>query len=497
MNEKILIVDDNKRNIQVLAGFLANNDYQVEYALDGPRALEWLKDENFDLVILDVMMPMMDGFQVCQAMKQNEATRDIPVIFLTARSDSESIIRGFQAGGVDYISKPFNSWELLTRVRTHIDLKISHDQLKNQNQNLGKAVDTKTAELKSAFDDLQKAYDEIRQLKERLQSENTLLKEEIKLHKKFDDIVGHNDSLKKVLHQVEQVAQTDATVLIMGETGTGKELIARAIYNHSKRKSKTFVKINCASIPATLIESELFGHEKGAFTGALAKKIGRFELAHQGTLFLDEIGELPAELQPKLLRVLQEGEFERIGSNTTIRADVRIIAATNRNLLEEVQHGRFRSDLFYRLNVFPVHMPALRDRKTDIPDLVRYFINKTSQKLNKEIHTVPQLAIKKLYEYDWPGNIRELENIVERAVILSTKGTFEVGDWMFQSEKVKNDTGIKTLEEVEKEHIERVLQHTGWRIRGDNGASNILGLKPTTLESRMQKLGIKTSRQSG
>lgn len=496
MNEKILIVDDNKRNIQVLAGFLTNNNYLVEYALDGQKALEWLKEEKFDLVVLDVMMPGMDGFQVCKAMKSNETTRDIPVIFLTAKTDSESIIRGFQAGGIDYISKPFNSWELLTRVKTHIDLKVSHDKLKNVNITLEELVNEKTAQLKEAFDNLKLAYDEINQLKEKLLSENTMLKEEIKIHKSFDEIVGHNDSLQKVLRQVEQVAYTDATVLIMGETGTGKELIARAIYNNSQRKTKQFVKINCASIPATLIESELFGHEKGAFTGALAKKIGRFELAHNGTLFLDEIGELPIELQSKLLRVLQEGEFERIGSNTTIKVNVRIVAATNRDLLEEVHSGKFRSDLFYRLNVFPIHMPALRERKNDIPELVKYFVDKAALKFNKDIESIPQNELKKLTAYNWPGNIRELENIVERAVILSDGKEFKIGDWMFAKEKAKVDNSMRPLDVVEKEYIEKVLNHTNWRIRGDYGAASILGLKPTTLESRMLKLGIKTTRQN-
>ena len=496
MNERILIVDDNKRNIQVLAGFLSNHDYHVEYSLDGPKALEWLNEEKFDLVILDVMMPVMDGFQVCQTMKQDPAMKDIPVIFLTARSDSESIIRGFQSGGVDYISKPFNSWELLTRVRTHIDLKLTHDQLKTLNHHLESKILEKTAELQKSFEDLSNAYEEINQLKEKLQSENTLLREEIKIHKNFDEIIGQNDSLRKVLRQVEQVAGTDATVLITGETGTGKELIARAIYKNSTRKNKEFVKINCASIPATLIESELFGHEKGAFTGALAKKIGRFELAHKGTLFLDEIGELPTELQPKLLRVLQEGEFERIGSNTTIKVDVRIVAATNRNLLDEVHEGRFRSDLFYRLNVFPIHLPALRERKNDIPELVHYFVTRSSGKFNKEIRSIPAAEMKKLHTYAWPGNIRELENIVERAVILSNGPNLEIGEWLFSREKAKTEEGLKPLEVVEKEYIEKVLQHTNWRIRGDNGAAIILGMKPTTLESRMLKLGVKSTRSS-
>lgn len=496
MNERILIVDDNQRNIQVLAGFLSNHDYHVEYSLDGPKALEWLREEKFDLVILDVMMPVMDGFQVCQALKQDPLMKDIPVIFLTARSDAESIIRGFQAGGVDYISKPFNSWELLTRVRTHIDLKLSHDQLRALNLNLENKIQEKTAELQKSLGELTSAYEEISQLKEKLQSENTELREEIKIHKNFDEIIGHNDSLRKVLRQVEQVAGTDATVLITGETGTGKELIARAIYKNSTRKGKAFVKINCASIPATLIESELFGHEKGAFTGALAKKIGRFELAHKGTLFLDEIGELPSELQPKLLRVLQEGEFERIGSNTTIKVDVRIVAATNRNLLDEVHEGRFRSDLFYRLNVFPIHLPALRERKNDIPELVQYFVSRSAEKFNKEIRSIPAVEMKKLHSYNWPGNIRELENIVERAVILSAGSSLEIGDWLFSREKAKTEEGLKPLEVVEKEYIEKVLQHTNWRIRGDNGAAIILGMKPTTLESRMLKLGIKTTKPS-
>ncbi len=491
MNSRILIVDDNKKNIQVLAGFLTSYGCEVEYALDGNRALAWLKEERFDLVILDVMMPGMDGFEVCTQIRQDPNLRDIPVIFLTAKTDTESILRGFQAGGVDYVTKPFNSYELLNRVQNHLELKHSRDQLKELNSHLEEKVNEKTAALQNAFEELKQAYNEINLLKEKLQSENTLLKEEITIRSNFNEMVGHHPKLQQVLNQVVQVAKTDATVLILGETGTGKELVARAIYQNSLRKNKPFVKINCASIPATLIESELFGHEKGAFTGALAKKIGRFELAHGGTLFLDEIGELPVELQPKLLRVLQEGEFERIGSNTTLKVDVRIIAATNRDLLKETREGRFRSDLYYRLNVFPVTLPALKERKDDIPDLVRYFVKRSCEKFNKELLQVPQAEISKLMAYHWPGNIRELENIVERAVIVSPGKALKIGDWMHIKSQTAADGGLQSMENMEKEYLLKVLNMTNWRIRGDHGAAQILEMKPTTLESRMKKLGIK------
>lgn len=326
----------------------------------------------------------------------------------------------------------------------------------------------------------------------RLKAQNQYLQEEIKLTYNFEEIISKSQNFQKVLRQIEQVAATDATVLILGESGTGKELIARAIHNISNRSKKPLVKVNCATLPANLIESELFGHEKGAFTGAMDKKIGRFELADGGTIFLDEIGELPVELQAKLLRVLQEGEFERLGNPKTMKVNVRVIAATNRNLQSAIEKKEFREDLYYRLNVFPVLCPPLRDRKEDIPLLVKHFCQKHEGKIGRKIKNIPTKVMDALMAYDWPGNIRELENIIERAMILSSDGTLEYGDWI-PAEKHTNGTKATAgkLEDVERDHIIETLNKTGWKVSGEKGAAKILGLNPTTLEARMKKLGIK------
>lgn len=329
----------------------------------------------------------------------------------------------------------------------------------------------------------------------KLKAQNQYLQEEIKLNYNFEEIVSKSSSFQKTLKQIEQVASTDATVLILGESGTGKELIARAVHHISNRSKKPLVKVNCATLPSNLIESELFGHEKGAFTGAMERKIGRFELADGGTIFLDEIGELPVELQAKLLRVLQEGEFERLGNPKTMKVNVRVIAATNRNLQQAIEKKEFREDLFYRLNVFPVTCPPLRSRKEDIPLLVKHFCQKHEGKVGKKIIEIPSQVMDALMAYNWPGNIRELENIIERAMILSGNGVLEYGDWI-PVEKVSGLENGKQfpsakLDEVEKNHIIETLRRTGWKVSGDKGAAKLLGLNPTTLEARMKKLGIK------
>ena len=348
-------------------------------------------------------------------------------------------------------------------------------------------TERKTAEL-----DLKRALNENIVLKQQIEAENIYLKEELKLEGSFNDIVGSSKSLKKVLKQVEQVAKTDSTVLILGETGTGKELIARAIHNASYRKDKPMVKVNCSALPTDLIESEFFGHEIGAFTNAIKRKIGRFELANGGTIFLDEIGDLPLGLQTRLLRVLQESEFERVGGEATIKVDVRVIAATNRDLKQEIANGNFRQDLYYRLNIFPVTCPPLRDRIDDIPILVNHFVNKYNHKVNKKIKTVQQKSLERLIKYNWPGNVRELEHTIERAVIMNLGEQLRLGNWFMDSsiDNVISDD-LKTMEAVERDYIIKVLETTNWKIRGKNGASEILGLKPTTLESRMKKMDIK------
>jgi len=311
----------------------------------------------------------------------------------------------------------------------------------------------------------------------------------------FEEIVGRSPSLRKVLQEIETVAPTDSTVLIYGETGTGKELIARAIHNLSGRAKNSFVKLNCAAIPTGLLESELFGHEKGAFTGAVAQRIGRFELATRGTVFLDEIGEVPLELQPKLLRVLQEREFERLGSSRTLRTDARLIAATNRDLGAMVEEQKFRADLFYRLNVFPVHVPPLRERQDDIPLLVRHFVQQFARRMSKVVDTIPTETMNALVRYHWPGNIRELQNLVERAVILSTGAILKVPLNDLQALPAPAPgRKIETMEEAERRHILEALNASDWVISGPNGAATALGLKRSTLQARMDKLGIRRAR---
>jgi formate hydrogenlyase transcriptional activator len=327
----------------------------------------------------------------------------------------------------------------------------------------------------------------------RLKAENKYLQEEIKLNYNFEEIVSKSSGFQKVLQQVEKVASTDATVLILGESGTGKELLARAVHNISNRSKRPLVKVNCATLPSNLIESELFGHEKGAFTGAMDRKIGRFELADGGTIFLDELGELPIELQAKLLRVLQEGEFERLGNAKTLKVNVRVIAATNRNLQLAIEKKEFREDLFYRLNVFPITCPPLRERREDIPLLVKHFLQKFEGKMGKKITQVTGPVMDALCAYNWPGNIRELENLIERAMILSPGSELSYGEWL-PSVKLPAgnlNTPMQKLEEVEKNHISEVLKQLNWKVSGENGAAKFLGLNPTTLEARMKKLGIK------
>ena len=334
------------------------------------------------------------------------------------------------------------------------------------------------------------AFQEIAELKEKLAKEKLYLEEELRLEHGFDDILGDSQALKNVLKQVEVVAPTDSTVLIQGETGTGKELIARAIHRLSARAERTFVKLNCAAIPTGLLESELFGHERGAFTGAISQKAGRFELADKGTIFLDEVGEIPLELQSKLLRVLQEQEFERLGSTKTIRVNVRLVAATNRDLKALVEQHQFRSDLYYRLNVFPITLPPLRERREDIPILVRYFTQHYAVRMKKNIQTVPAKTLEVLSRYAWPGNIRELENLVERSVILTQGADLQVPMSELQTESRLAASGAVTLEEAEREQILRVLRETKWVVGGPGGAAARLGLKRTTLQSKMQKLNI-------
>ncbi len=368
---------------------------------------------------------------------------------------------------------------------------------------LGDSVDI--TEQMETEDALSKSLEELRQLKAQLQSENLFLREEVDRGVTHADIIGRSAPLARVLEQVELVAGTSSTVLISGETGTGKELVARAIHQHSDRKHRLFIAVNCAALPATLVESELFGHEKGAFTGAIARRVGRFEQADGGTLFLDEVGELPLETQAKMLRVLQLGEFERVGGDRPLRTNVRVIAASNRDLEQAVRDGRFRSDLYHRLSVFPIHLPPLRERREDIPLLAAYLVTRKARQLGRNIERIPHLILDRLTAYDWPGNIRELENVLERAIILSP-GTslrleaIHLGSAASPRSRERHaqrgnaaDAGeTDTLQSLERAHILRICQATAWKIKGPTGAANKLGLNPSTLYSRMKKLGIPT-----
>jgi formate hydrogenlyase transcriptional activator len=346
---------------------------------------------------------------------------------------------------------------------------------------------------KQAEESLQAALAEIHELKERLQAENIYLQQEVAREYNFGEIIGQSNAISYVFFRIEQVAPQDTTVLLLGETGTGKGVVARAIHGGSARKDRPMVTVNCTAMPANLIESELFGREKGAFTGANARQIGRFELADHGTIFLDEIGEMPLELQSKLLRVIQDGEFERLGSPRSIKVNVRIIAASNRNLEEEIRNGRFREDLFYRLNVFPITIPPLRQRREDIPLLVDHFVAKFNKKTGRKIKTVTKETLSTLQEYHWPGNVRELESVIERAVITSQGTALQVLDRFDAIRKTGEESGedVKALAGLEQEHILQVLRKTGWRIEGNNGAAVLLGLNPSTLRARMRKYGLR------
>jgi formate hydrogenlyase transcriptional activator len=453
----VLIVDDEPLNVDLLEQELGAAGYRTLSATSGEEALAAAAKSRPDLILLDVMMDGIDGYEVCKRLKASEATRAIPVVFLTALAETFEKVRAFGAGAVDYLTKPFETEELLARVGVHIALR--------------------------------------REIEAHRKADATIhcLVEEIRSDR--DAIVGDSPALRRVLALAAQVAPTDSTVLIQGETGTGKELVARAIHDRSPRRERPLVRINCAALPRDLVESELFGHEKGAFTGAVQQRRGRFELADGGTLLLDEVGELPLEAQAKLLRVLQEHEFERVGGARSLRADVRVIAATNRDLQAQVAAGGFRSDLYYRLNVFPIAMPPLRERRDDIPRLVQHFATKAARKLGKTLEGIAPAFIEQASAYDWPGNIRELENLIERAMIMSDGTRLDATELFSKaspSDKASPAAQADaTLEEIERAHIRRVLERTRWAIEGERGAARLLGLNPSTLRGRLRKLGIR------
>jgi len=632
--ETLLLVDDNPTNLQVLYQTLEGRGYKLLLAKNGEDALNIVGKVHPALILLDIMMPGMDGYTVCQKIKSDLDSNDVAIIFLSALDDVKDKVKGFNLGAVDYIAKPFQSEEVIARVETHIKIRQLEKILEQKNKQLeednalilesmgegllgvnkqgiitfinsagskitgcledeivGKnfhdllmhtdknghrnpiekdnifntlrdrmvrqsdndifwnkdgdffpveytvtAIEGETdissacvvfkniSERKKREKDLHQALKTVEQLQEKLQAENTYLKaessylqEEIRSEQNYGEIIGRSDALIKTMEEAEQVAVTDTTVLINGESGTGKESMARAIHQFSPRKDRPLIKVNCAAISESLVESELFGHVKGAFTSAINDRTGHFELADKGTIFLDEIGELSLDVQVKLLRVLQEQEIQRVGSGELVRVDVRIIAATNRDLKQMVEEGTFRMDLFYRLNVFPLTVPPLRERKSDIPLLLAKFINNLSKKLGKPFKGISEVSMELMMDYHWPGNIRELQNVIERSAILSRTEIIEVDDALVpvsieqvkqenmstdqpdsdQSGNEGEETNVhristyKTLAENEKCYITDLLNDLNWVIGGKKGAAEILDVPSSTLRSRMKKLGIE------
>lgn len=496
--QTILVVDDTRANIGFLLETLSQAGYRVRVAPDGETALEQVQYAAPDLMLLDVMMPGIDGFETCRRLRNLPNLSQLPVIFMTALSDAQDKVRAFAAGANDYVTKPFQAEEVLARVRVHLARRMLEFELEEANRELESRVAARTAELTAALA-------EVQSLKARLQQENRYLKQEIAELNHGGEIIGSSPALRAVLSQVGVVAATDSTVLIHGETGTGKELIARALHDGSRRRERPMIKLNCSAISAGLVESELFGHVKGAFTGATDRRVGRFELADGGTLFLDEVGELPLETQAKLLRVLQEREFEPVGSSKTQKVDVRVIAATNRDLAADSRSGRFRSDLFYRLNVFPITLPPLRERPEDIETLALHFMRRMGRKMGKELTAIEPASLRALQAHPWPGNIRDLQNTIERAAVLAQGSTLRI-DWALgyaQANTAPQSDGSPpvvsvadafseqgSLEAVERAHIINVLKKTRGVIEGPHGAARLLKLNASTTRFRMKKLGI-------
>ena len=626
----IMLVDDEPENLRVLGTLLTQQGYTVRSFPGGKAALMSAPTDPPDLILLDIRMPAMDGFEVCTRLKTNTNLKDIPVLILSAADEIDLKVRAFELGCADYVTKPFQSTEVLARIDTHLAISRYRTELEMLNRDLEARIQERTEDLLNTNKDLRKeiktrclaqealraseekyrrivttaneaiittdefftvvfanqmalylfdatenqiigqpalslvhpedrhafqqrfqdretgkkdvyecrirqldgescwvivaaspvldpngafkgsvgmltditqrkqaeieltrAYAEIAQLKKQIEADNIYLQEEIKLEHDFDQIIGNSDEIKYVLYRLEQVAKTDSTVIILGETGTGKELFARALHNISNRADRPLIKVNCATLPEHFIESELFGHVKGAFTDARKDRQGRFELADRGSLFLDEIGEIPLALQPKLLRVLQDGEFERLGTNRTIKTDVRVIAATNRDLETLAKGGKFRQDLWYRLNVFPITIPPLRNRKADIPLLVNHFVRRLSKNIGKEITDVPESVMIELEAYDWPGNVRELEHVIERAIITSPGNHLQLTESLISIGMDAHADSLMSHAEMERDHILRVLGKSKWVIEGPHGAAKILDIHPNTLRYRMKKLAIK------
>ena len=455
----VFVVDDDPSMRDSLSNLLRSAGLNVQTFASAQEFLAGYRSKPPCCLVLDVHLPGSSGLDLQEELARNGA--QLPIVFITGHGDIPMTVRAMKAGAIEFLTKPCRDEDLLRAVEEAIHRSLPVERVR-----------ISAAETPHGDGDLRRTS--------------------------FPEIVGHSAALRRVLKAIETVAPVDSTVLIHGETGTGKELVARAIHRGSRRTSSPFVKFNCAAIPPDLLQSELFGHERGAFTGALGRRIGRFELAHRGTVFLDEIGDLPLDLQPKLLRVLQEREFERVGSNQPIPVDVRILAATSRDLKRDVAAGAFRADLFYRLNVFPIEVPPLRERREDIPALTEYFVERHAKKAGKRIVRIDAGTMERLRAHVWPGNIRELQNVIERAVIVCEAGTLSVDEeWLTRaaapesSQSVAGDRALARLRpERERELIEAVLTETRGRVSGRSGAATKLGIPRQTLESKMASLGI-------
>jgi len=464
-NPFVCVIDDESLIRESLRDLLRSAGLKVQTFASAQEFLTSQPSETPACLLLDVRMPGISGLELQRQLCSGGSP--VPIIFMTGHGDIPMSVRAMKAGAFEFLTKPCRDEDLLRVVNQAIERG------------------SRTGESNNESDE-----------------DRSFLNDELRNKTSFLEIVGESEALRQVLHQVEIVAPSDATVLVLGETGTGKELIARAIHERSRRKGKPLVRVNCTSIPKELFESEFFGHAKGAFTGAIRDRAGRFEVAAGGTLFLDEVGEIPVDLQSKLLRVLQEKSYERVGEEKTRRTDVRVVAATNRDLAKEVAAGRFRPDLYYRLNVFPLKVAALRERKADIPVLATHFVELSAKELGWPRPRLTRAGIETLQNYDWPGNIRELRNVIERAVILARGGALEFD----LPENGSNPTPIERtdvnqpepriltepeIRRLERENIFAVLQKTGWKIKGANGAAELLGVKPNTLIARIQKMGFK------
>jgi DNA-binding NtrC family response regulator len=472
----VYVVDDDASAREGVARLIRSAGLTTKTFASGEEFLADARPEVPGCLVLDVSLPGLSGLDVQKELIKSGA--QIPIIFLTGHGDIPMTVSAVKAGAVDFLTKPLHDENLLNAIRQCISDDLKKETRSERGQ-VGNQV-AMAAENAPAHGGLQ--------------DQQVYVQSEISPERTFEDIVGESAALRKVLAQVTVVAPTGSTVLLHGETGTGKELFARAIHNLSPRRERTFVRLNCAAIPSGLVESELFGHEKGAFTGALMQRHGRFELADGSTLFLDEIGDISLDLQPKLLRALQEHEFERLGSTRTIHVDVRLVAATHRDLPDMIRNNQFREDLFYRLNVFPIEIPPLRERREDIPFLIHYFVSRLSRRMQKCIRSIPKEAMEALVSAPWPGNIRELENFIERCVIVTQGDELKVPrplrDLRTCNGGSHNEKLTQTLAGAEREHILATLKECDWVLAGPNGAAARLGINRSTLQFRMKKLGI-------